>query len=148
MAKNVVEITVRGFNNLLKQVAQGQLTKKNKRRIHDAVGANLLAKQRQRFLAATDPDGIPWPVSFAALRRAASGRDGKTLFDTGVLFNSIQFGLIDEDTSEIGTNVPYAKKHQLGEDPLPARVFLGATQSDANSMAVIAAAITEDILNG
>jgi len=148
MASNIVEITVRGFNDLVANVAKGKFDPAAKRRIHDAVGANLLNRQRQRFLKAVDPDGKPWPVSFAALRRTASGRDGKTLFDTGTLFNSIQFGILGPDLSEIGTNVPYATKHQLGEDGNPVRQFLGFTQEDANSAAIIAAKIIDDQLEG
>lgn len=136
-----LEVTLSGFNRLVTAVNLSFGQPVVRKDIFNAVGANLLQTQQQRFLQATDPDGIPWPVSRAAIRRKASGRGGKTLFDRGVLFRSIQFGIIDDETAEIGTDVPYARKHQFGEEGLPRREFLGFTQEDANSAAIIAAAV-------
>lgn len=96
----------------------------------DEVTAALLARIRERFLRQVDPDNVPWVPSFAAIRRALHGRGGGTLFDTGRLFHSIQAYLVDENTRAIGTDVPYASKHQNGEDGMVRRVFLGFGDED------------------
>lgn len=101
--------------------------------ILDEVSAALLAKTRERFLKQVDPDGVPWVPSFAAIRRALHGSGGGTLFDTGRLFHSIQLYLIDENTRAIGTDVPYASKHQNGEDGMVKRVFLGFGEEDSKT---------------
>lgn len=98
--------------------------------ILDEVTAALLARTRARFLQQVDPDGVPWVPSIASLRRARTGRGGGTLFDTGRLFHSIQAFLIDENTRSIGTDVPYAPKHQFGLEGMVARRFLGFSAED------------------
>lgn len=113
--------------------------------ILDQGAALLLARIRERFLAQVDPDGKPWIPSFSARIRAFTGRGGGTLFDTGRLFHSIQVYHEGKNTRSIGTDVPYAKDHQLGLKPgqpsssgrifkhgLPARRFLGFNEEDVD----------------
>lgn len=98
--------------------------------ILDEVTAAMLARTRARFLQQVDPEGTPWIPSIASIRRARVGRGGGTLFDTGRLFHSIQAFLIDENTRSIGTDVPYAPKHQFGLDGMVKREFLGFSAAD------------------
>lgn len=147
MANDLV-VTVSGLNRLLARVTDVNLDKATKKRIADAVGANLLHRQRERFLRAVDPDENPWPVSFAALQRQIQRRGGLTLFDTGRLFHSIQYALVDENTGVIGTDVPYAADHQFGLKGLPVRKFLGINPNDAKAAELIAGKVMSDILAG
>lgn len=96
----------------------------------DELGAAMLARTRARFLQQVDPDGVPWIPSLSAIRRALHGNGGGTLYDTGTLFHSIQLFLVDPNTRGIGTDVPYAIKHQEGQDGNVRRVFLGFGDSD------------------
>lgn len=99
--------------------------------ILDEGQALLLNRIRTRFLDTESTDGSLWPVSLAAQQRQVSGRDGKTLFDTGTLYHSIQAFLDDSPTSRaIGTDVPYGMYHQYGTKLLPVREFLGFSQDD------------------
>lgn len=102
--------------------------------ILDEAAALLLARIRTRFLTAVGPDEKPWVPSFAAQIRSKTGRGGGTLYDTGRLFTSIQ---VFSDTSvsrKIGTDVPYAGYHQFGTENLPARPFIGVSNSDTQLM--------------
>ncbi len=100
-------------------------------RILDESSAIILNRIRARFLRQESPDGATWPVSQAALKRQKSGRDGGTLFDSGGLFHSIDVATEGAGQREIGTNAPYARKHQEG-DGVEKREFLGFSQEDAD----------------
>lgn len=97
--------------------------------ILDQAAAIILNNTRKRFLAQVDPAGVAWIPSKAALRRAASGAGGGTLFNTGKLFHSIQLHTVGLLNREISTDVPYAIYHQA-EDAHPRRQFLGIADSD------------------
>lgn len=91
--------------------------------------ALVLNRIRSRFLREVDPAENPWPPSKAAIARRASGGTG-TLFDTGRLFRSIQLASLQGNEARIGTDVPYAKYHQLGIGQVQ-RQFLGISDGDA-----------------
>ena len=99
--------------------------------ILDEAQALLLNRVRTRFLNTEAPDGSQWLISEAARRRSLLGLGGKTLFDKGTLFHSIQaYYTADPDERLIGTDVPYAPYHQYGTKYLPVREFLGISQED------------------
>ena len=95
--------------------------------ILDKVGAALLARNRDRFLKAVNPNNQAWKVSLAAIERAQKGRGGLTLYDTGRLFHSIQLYADSDRSRAIGTDVPYGKFHQYGK---LGRQFLGIGDED------------------
>lgn len=127
------QVTAEGFRDLIEGITAIEADFKGPglNRLATQVGAALLNRIRTRFLATTDPDGKEWVESAAARRRKRTGRDGKTLFDTGTLWNSIQLGRAAGGEVSIGTDVPYARQHQFGEEGNPVRVFLGFGQDDA-----------------
>lgn len=100
--------------------------------ILDEAEAILLNRTRTRYLAETDPDGIPWRPSWAGIRRRRRGGTG-TLFDTGRLFHSIQAYRIGANERDIGTDVPYGRKHQLGIGVVTRR-FLGVSEDDRSTI--------------
>ncbi len=100
-------------------------------RIADEAGAVLLNRIRTRFLAEEDPEGKKWQESLSAKNRRKSGRGGGTLFNTGRLFHSIQLFRRGSGVRAIGTDVPYAKKHQEGLGEVQ-RTFIGASNADIN----------------
>jgi phage gpG-like protein len=126
MAALIVNSTVTGFQNMVNLAGKVGSVEYD-------IGAVLLNRIKARFLAETDPDGVRWPKSHAAIERAKSGRDGGTLFDTGTLFHSIKAVLKEDGTLSIQTDVPYAVNHQEGYDgfaAIPKRVFLGFSRED------------------
>jgi len=98
--------------------------------ILDEASAFVLNRIRTRFLSEVDPDGKPWIPSAAGIRRKSKGGSG-TLFDTGTLFRSIQASGSGPDTRFIGTDVPYAKHHQIPNTKHIHRPFLGVNDDDA-----------------
>ena len=60
------------------------------------------------------PDGEDWP------KRHSLNESGKTLLnDHGDLFQSIEHDLVDDDTVIWGSNIEYARIHQLGGTIVP-----------------------------
>lgn len=94
--------------------------------------AILLNRTRTRFLSQEAPDGSTWPVSAAATQRAAEGRGGGTLFDTGNLFHSLAVRKPGTLKRALYTGVSYAAQHQLGTDGQIQRSFLGFSKDDIN----------------
>ena len=132
-----VSVEVRGIDEFISKVG-GALSPEAQATAVDQAGALLLNRIRTRFLAETDPDGQKWVQSRSARRREQSGRGGGTLFDTGRLFNSIQFFKTQGGVASIGTDVPYSEEHQLGTKGQIQRVFLGFNAEDVS--------LTEDIV--
>lgn len=97
------------------------------RDILDESQALLLNRMRTRFLNTQAPDGSVWPVSKAAIAR---NFNGKTLFDTGTLFHSIQGYVTGDNERQIGTDVFYGPFHQFGTKYLPVRAFIGYSDYD------------------
>lgn len=107
----------------------GKLTDPNLvRGILDEAEALQLNRIRTRFLAEKDTNDTPWVPSKAGLRRRALGGTG-TLFDTGKLFHSIQAFASGPFSRSIGTDVPYAWRHQYGVGTVK-REFLGFSEAD------------------
>jgi len=98
--------------------------------ILDESQALMLNRIRTRFLNTEDTDGNQWEVSEAARRRLLKGMGGKTLFDKGNLFHSIQAFIAPPDERIIGSDIPYGKYHQYGTSKLPVREFLGIGDED------------------
>lgn len=120
----MIEITISGLKEVRSKL--DQLSKSlDTTEILDESEAILLNRIRTRFLAETDPDGQKWTPSRRALKTG-----GKTLFKTGKLFHSLQAYAKGLDTRGIGTDIPYAAKHQFGEGGLPVRAFLGFNDED------------------
>lgn len=89
--------------------------------------AAILNKLRLSYRQETTPSGVKWPPSRAGLRHKARGT-GQTMFDTGDLWRSIQLYKTKERERLIGTDVPYATKHQ-GPNAIVERTFLEITQA-------------------
>jgi len=80
----------------------------------------LESQSRLTFATETDPTGVPW---LSSKRKMKWG--GKTLTKSGRLAWSIR-GAYGKNWAEVGTNVIYARTHQLGlpAKNIPKRAFL------------------------
>lgn len=90
--------------------------------MHDAIGQALVSRVVQGFDISTGPYGEWRPLSPVTINRRRK-KSAKPLLDTGRLRNSITHEF-DNNSARIGTNVEYAKYHQLGTKTIPARKFL------------------------
>ena len=98
----------------------------------EAIGSYLEASTIRRFEREEGPGGKSWKKSLRAL---AEG--GQTLTDFGTLRGSIAHNA-DDAGVEVGSNLVYARIHQLGgkagkgrKATLPARPYLGIDDRDA-----------------
>jgi len=118
---------------------------------------NVLSNSAQdRFDTNIDPEGRAWKPSKRVL--GAKGKNGKpggrTLTDTGRLKGSIH-ATAYEDRVEVvtGTDVEYARIHQLGGDAgrnhatkLPARPYLGMSAEDERIVHAVVEGFIEEML--
>lgn len=89
----------------------------------------MLRETRRRYRQMVSPDGVQWPKT-----KHPGKRHVRTLYATGTLFRSIVPFTVDELTVGIGTNIPYAKRHQEGGKNMPQRKFLGFADADVTAM--------------
>lgn len=94
-----------GFENAMKNAAKKMA---NKKLLMAAIGEALASGAQRRFQAQKAPDGQSWKQSE---RAAAEG--GMTLSDSGILRKSIDYAATP-DKVMVGSNVVYARIHQLG----------------------------------
>lgn len=126
MARSELEVQVKGAKELLAGIRKLENNIKNSGDLANEVGAALFARIRRRFIDdQVDPDGTKWEISAASIQRG-----GKTGFDTGRLFHSMQLFQDSPTVQRIGTDVPYARSFQEGGEGQPSRVFLGFGDSD------------------
>lgn len=115
--------------------------------ILDESAAILLNRIRTNFLVQTSPDGQKWVESGAAKDRAAKGRGGGTLYNTGRMYQSIQLYAPGTNTRSIGTDVPYAGIHNNGVGQIQ-REFLGFGEDDADLVQKLIIKRITEAING
>ena len=115
----------------------------------DAAQAVVLNRVRTRFRKTQNPDGSLWPESRSAKIRKAGGftmsngkkvTGGDTLFATGTLFHSLHAYKKGEGIRAITfdqTRAPYGIKHQLGQDGMPVRQFIGLGPDDPDAVQAV-----------
>ncbi len=92
------------------------------------------ASTKVNFAKESSPDGQKWqdlkPATW--LRK----RSGSILREKSILVNSITHYPVGNDTWVVGTQIEYARSHQLGNPSrnLPARPFLGFSRNDINQI--------------
>lgn len=111
-----------------------QLRMRDMRPVLAEIGASLLTSTQRRFEDEAGPDGGAWD---------ANQRGGAILRDTARLYQSLTYQ-VGADQVEVGTNVIYARIHQLGGQAgrgksvtLPARPFLGLDDEDRREVLAI-----------
>ncbi len=97
----------------------------------DTIGETLVSSTQQRFKDGVDPNGKKWKKS-----KRAEKEGGQTLVDSGRLRNSITYEATPQMVC-IGSNVIYARIHQLGgkagrghKVTIPERSYLGINDED------------------
>lgn len=85
-----------------------------KRTLLDQLGAYFVGSTRARMDSEITPQGEPWKKSIRA-----SKTSGKTLHDTGSLYNSITHFVIGDDAVEFGTTLDYGIPLHYGATIFP-----------------------------
>lgn len=98
-------------------------------------GEIMISGTARRFEQGVDPEGRPWEISERAMAQG-----GQTLLDSGRLRSSID-AAEDGQTVYVGSNLAYARIHQLGGEAgrghktkLPARAYLGIDAEDREEL--------------
>lgn len=106
--------------------------------LHKEIGDHLVASAQRRFREGTGPDGKEWEQS-----KRAKATGGRTLVDTARLRSSLARRAFP-DRADVGTNVIYARIHQLGGKAgrghavkLPPRPYLGISDEDEKAITEI-----------
>lgn len=134
-----------GFDKAMANAAKKLASKKL---LMASIGETLVTGTVKRFVSEQDPEGNAWPESERAAKEG-----GQTLTDTARLRKSIDYAATS-DKVMIGTNVAYARIHQMGgiikpkkgkalkfkgmdgknvfvkEVEMPARPFVGISKED------------------
>jgi phage virion morphogenesis protein len=109
----------------------------------DEVGGSLVTSTLARFEAQHGPDEVPWrPLAETTLEKRA-GKSPSILRDSGRLAASVAH-LATRREVRVGTNVRYARIHQLGGHAgpapgvlIPARPYLGLSAADRDELLAI-----------
>lgn len=102
-------------DNISGLLSQLQQTGEDSQTLSEAVGDAWWEATLNRFDAGTAPDGKPWPVSSRARIQG-----GQTLVDKGLLRDSLTMQA-SPDEVRLGSNIIYARIHQLGGTIKPVR---------------------------
>lgn len=144
---NLLSIQVEGLP-ALEEKMQRLVSAMDTRTILDQSAALLLHNIMQRFLQQVSPDGEPWaPLKPATQKQHDARGGGGILFASGKLFRSLQVFQVDATSRGLGTDVPYGKFPQFGTINMPARVFLGFSENDAQVVEQLLLRTAQEALN-
>lgn len=117
----IVEVSVKGLDKAVARISL--LANPDRSMLMRMLGIKLEQQTVRHFQIGAGPDG-PW---------APTQRGGQILVNTGRLMGSIQ-NVVHSDSVSVGTNVHYGRYHQEGTRRMPARAFLGLSQSDMDEV--------------
>lgn len=144
MAKSGVSLNWNGFDRAVNGLASRSASAKTV--LMAEIGEALVSGTIDRFTKGEDPEGHTWEPSGRAWAEGVDdGGFGKTLVDTARLRNSIDYAAAP-DALAVGSNVVYARVHQLGgkagrgrKVTIPARPYLGVSKADMEEVQSILA---------
>ncbi|MDX2109198.1 MAG: phage virion morphogenesis protein [Verrucomicrobiota bacterium] len=112
----------------------------------ETIGGVVESQTRRRIASEkTDVDGKPWKAwSPRYARHARAG--GSLLQRSGRLLDSITYKVEGDDSVRIGSNLVYARTHQEGRGGIPARPFLGVSESNQDELQAVLDAWIQNIL--
>lgn len=108
------------------------------------IGEQLLISHRERFASQESPTGNTWELLSPRYRATKKKNQNRILTLEGLLGGTLRYSP-SSDGLLFGTDRKYGAAHQFGipERGLPARPWLGVSDSDAEEIV----AITQDHLN-
>ena len=97
------------------------------------IGESMLNVTRERFNTQTAPDGTPWKPLSPAYRLIKKQNADQILTLYGRLRGTLTYQAGPKEV-RIGTPLIYGATHQFGRGAIPARPFLGLSQSDEQEL--------------
>ena len=127
----VINIQVHGMSKLQNKIKNLAEKLENLQPFFNSVGEYMKRRTiKECFDKEQSPNGEKWkPLKEATLKRRRNKSSHKILQDMGELRRSIQYKSSKNDVV-IGSKLKYARTHQFGRGKIPARPYLGVTQSD------------------
>ena len=128
-----ISIQVEGLERLKQRLKATADKLQNMRQFWSSVGMYVQRQTiRERFNKEQSPEGQKWkPLAESTKRRKKRHKRGqmKILHDTGALRRSIAYEA-GNNSVKVGSVLKYARTHQFGRGKIPARPFLGVTESE------------------
>lgn len=93
-----------------------------------SIGERLLINIRDGFSRQESPEGVAWAPLSPAYRARKKKNADKILTARGYLHDTLRYQASASGV-EIGTDRIYGATHQFGRDGIPARPFLGLSES-------------------
>ena len=131
-----INIQVEGLARLRQRLKATADKLQNMRQFWSSVGMYVQRQTiRERFNKEQSPEGQKWkPLAESTIRRRKKHHKRgqmKILQDTGELRRSIAYEA-GNNSVKVGSILKYARTHQFGRGKIPARPFLGVTESEKN----------------
>ncbi len=153
--KSGVSLNWGGLDRLVER--GGKRLAAQRRNLLNAVGETLVSGTLERFENEEDPEGKKWEPSGRAWEQGVKGRRGrmgKAVQDSGRLRSSIDYAVM-QDGVLVGSNVEYARIHQMGgkagrgrKVTIPARPYLGISKEDREEVEALITDYMEDCFKG
>ncbi len=129
-----ISIQVEGLSRVQHKLKVAADKLNNMRQFWASVGMYVQRQTiRERFNKEQTPESKKWkPLAESTIRRRKKRHkrgNMKILQDTGELRRSIAYEAND-DSVRVGSKLKYARTHQFGRGKIPARPFLGVTESE------------------
>ena len=129
-----ISIQVEGLIRLRQRLKVTVDKLQNMRQFWSSVGMYVQRQTiRERFNKEQSPEGQKWkPLADATIRRRKKRHKRgqmKILHDTGELRRSMAYEA-GNNSVKVGSVLKYAQTHQFGRGKIPARPFLGVTESE------------------
>lgn len=110
----------------------------------EEIGASNLTETQHRFEQEQDPGGKPWEQLSETTLQYRLGAPPRILRDQGNLYDSLTYKVVPHREVRVGTNLRYARIHQLGGQAgrgrrvkIPARPYLGLSEDGARELLAI-----------
>ena len=129
-----------GLNRLIQTLERTEADIADMKPFWRSVGEYLRKRTVRNFERERSPDGVKWKAwtqKYKARMEKKGKGSNKILSDTGALRRSVEYYAF-RDRVFVGSNLSYARRHQLGDvgwkkgvrGGMPQRPFLGVTDED------------------
>jgi phage virion morphogenesis protein len=129
-----VSIEITGLDPLIAKLER--LARPDQVELMEQIGSLVESQTRNRIAnEKRDPSGKQWKKWSAKYARTRHGGHS-LLMNEGDLLDSIQWQ-VSGDKVEIGSNLVYARTHQLGRGAIPARPYLGLSDENRDEISEV-----------